>query len=139
MKKTIAAAAIVAATLVLTDTQLFIIAAIATIATQGLRWIVQAILKEKVSGRWVMLFVFLVSLGLSVYWGGIAFPALPIFAGMNIVDMIVAAFLWLGALYEAAYAVLLNAIVVYEVLAKEILEKAGDLIEGAFSVKITYA
>ena len=137
-KKSIFYAVGVGALAVFTDTQLFIIGIVTTGLVQVIRWIYAAFAQKKLSKRWTLAGVFLVCFGLAYVFGEYTLPVLPILGGLAFVDILGAILGWLETTISVIDEIFLAAVVIYEMVATDLLKAIGDLLTEKLNVKLNF-
>lgn len=110
----------------LTEAQSWIIVALAVALTQVIKWVVQALHKKSLSKRWVTAIAFVASVILGFIFMK---PEMPAFDASD-------PFGYVQALFAAVDQVMLWAMLVYNVLFFELLDKLGGFVQSKTGAKV---
>lgn len=111
----------------LAEWEVILISLVVVAVAQIVRWIIQLIKKQKLNKRWAYIIALVVSLVLSI---ALRFPAVPPFPGWE------KFFEWFGQVIDAIDGVLFWAILIYNIVLPELLDKLGDIIEKTLKLRV---
>ena len=113
----------VPATGIVDPVQLYVIGVVASVFVYAVKTISARYPNFKIKREWLTVLLYVASLGLAIYWGGVTFPAFPAFS--DPVSFVSALLTFLTALIDALAFPTSFATLIYNVLLKRVFDAAA--------------